>query len=124
MSDPKTIKAVSIAITVFGGMAAIIACTLTLRHHAGEVEHRRMTAEIPSAHEADLIRCRAVTSTQTDAYESCRKVWAESRRRFLGQKTDSKGSSVGSSAEQALEAKDQSRLPQGYLARPAVGSDQ
>ncbi|WP_128929819.1 putative entry exclusion protein TrbK-alt [Bradyrhizobium guangxiense] len=124
MRDPKTIKAVSIAITVFGGIVAIIACTLTLQNHAGELEPQPMTAQIPSVHEADLIRCRAVTSTQTDAYETCRKVWAESRRSFLGQKTDSKGSSVGSSAEEALEAKDQSRLPQGYLARPAVGGDQ
>lgn len=36
---------------------------------------------------ADLARCRDVTAEQLVADETCRRVWAENRRRFFAQQT-------------------------------------
>jgi conjugative transfer region protein TrbK len=32
----------------------------------------------------DLTRCRTITSDETAALETCRRVWAENRRQFFG----------------------------------------
>jgi conjugative transfer region protein TrbK len=35
----------------------------------------------------ELTRCRTITSDETAALESCRRVWAENRRQFFGSAT-------------------------------------
>jgi conjugative transfer region protein TrbK len=46
----------------------------------------RATAPVPAVNDplaADLARCRDITAQQLAADDTCRRVWAENRRRFL-----------------------------------------
>jgi hypothetical protein len=65
-----------------------------------------------------LAECRFVTYEQKDAFSECRKVWAEKRRQFLGQKATSGSLSEGSAQDGSslfMPPKDESRLPSGYF---------
>jgi conjugative transfer region protein TrbK len=63
-------------------LAAIAIAIVQFRHDedAHEVESRPVAAD-PLA--ADLARCRTVTPEQLAADDTCRRVWAENRRRFF-----------------------------------------
>jgi conjugative transfer region protein TrbK len=74
-----TIAAVALIVLV------IAACTIHLRgddNQASSVTSMYQTVD-PLA--AKLEQCRSVTSEQPEALAECRKVWAEKRRKFLGQ---------------------------------------
>jgi conjugative transfer region protein TrbK len=62
------------------------ACVIQLRGENDQTE-----APVPATRDDDplaekLARCRNVTYEQKDALAECRKVWAEKRRQFLGEK--------------------------------------
>ena len=64
----------------------VAACAIQLR---GEGEHAAMGSPASMAADplaAKLEHCRTVTSEQLEDIQECRRVWAESRRRFLGQR--------------------------------------
>src|ERR1700760_3906612 len=65
------------------GIGLLAACAIQLR---GDQE---ATATPQASTKADaldtrLTRCRTVIPEQVDAFEQCRWIWAENRRRFLG----------------------------------------
>jgi conjugative transfer region protein TrbK len=61
---------------------AIIAVGEALRPHDADVP---ATSDIPGKNPlaADLARCRDVTVEQLAADDTCRRIWAENRRRFF-----------------------------------------
>src|SRR3569833_2000198 len=68
------------------------ACVIPLRGgQDGETQ-----AKESDALDRRLTRCRAVTPDQRNAFDQCRQIWAESRRRFLGQ---DRSSPIGPGAE-------------------------
>jgi conjugative transfer region protein TrbK len=70
-----------VAIAALGGLSA---CAIPLRG-AQDAETQAQATPTFDALDSGLMRCRTVTPEQTDAFEQCRQVWAENRRRFLGQ---------------------------------------
>ncbi|MCK1669948.1 putative entry exclusion protein TrbK-alt [Bradyrhizobium sp. 153] len=112
MTDVKAFKALSLLMTI--GLVAVAACTIQLR--GGEESPSSPKAEqTTGVTSSDLARCRSVTSEESAAYQHCKQVWAENRRRFLAGKD---GAAVpghdDSAATLAPAPKDQSRMPQGY----------
>jgi conjugative transfer region protein TrbK len=74
---------------------AIIACAVAIAIIAvGEALRNDVTdraaASVTKANDplaADLARCRDVTAEQLEADDTCRRVWAENRRRFFAPST-------------------------------------
>ncbi|MEO6780006.1 MAG: putative entry exclusion protein TrbK-alt [Bradyrhizobium sp.] len=99
---------------------AIAACTIKLRDDEDQTSSASSASPDAEPLAAELARCRSVTPEQKDALEACRRVWAEQRRRFLGQsKTPSPTSHPDDSAPNIGfpapgPRKDKSRLPQGW----------
>jgi conjugative transfer region protein TrbK len=73
-------------------------------------------ADVPSATAlvdplaAELARCRTITPEQNAADDSCRRAWAESRRRFFAPASP-RADAVTDDPTTAPPGKDQSRLP-------------
>jgi len=97
----------------------VAACAIKLRGDEDQI------SALPSAQEVDplaaeLARCRTVTSEQKDALAECRRIWAEQRRQFLGQKktptpTGLPNDNTPNKRFPASEPrKGESRLPQGW----------
>lgn len=113
---PESQKLPTVALVV--GIALVIAiCLIRLSNLETEDEALPPPVEQKTgALDTKLAHCRTVTADQTATLDYCRRVWAEQRRRFLGQP----GSSTRSHGDDALTApsnppsKDQSRVPQGY----------
>ncbi|MFB6462767.1 putative entry exclusion protein TrbK-alt [Bradyrhizobium tunisiense] len=124
MSDQKAFQALSLAITVIGGAALIVACTIQLRG-PDKVMGSKPSSTTASTMESDLTRCRTVTSEHSAAYQDCQRIWAENRRRFFGRGVSPTGPAVNDRASSPMLSapKDQSRMPQGdpSVASPAGG---
>lgn len=121
MSDQKAFQALSLAITVIGGAALIVACTIQLRGPDKIMGPKPSSATASRPMESDLTRCRTVTSEHSPAYQDCQRIWAENRRRFFRPGVSSISPAANDRASSPLPPapKDQSRMPQGD---PSVAS--
>lgn len=107
-----------IAVVTAAGAAMLIvaACAIQLRGDGDETASNPAAPQRTGTLEPSLTRCQTVKPEQTATYEYCRRIWAENRRRFFGQK----GSATASPGNDALSSqsselpKDQSRMPQGF----------
>jgi conjugative transfer region protein TrbK len=90
------------------------ACAIRLRGDEDQSNSSADQATDPLA--TKLAQCRSVTYEQ-GALSECRKVWAEKRRQFLGQKAASGSPSEGTAQEGSslFVPKDESRLSPGYF---------
>ena len=91
---------------------AVAACTIPLRGGEEQAKLLEPNSPPPDPLAEKLAECRSVTYEQKDALAECRKVWAEKRHQFLGQKTPAPPGSEGSAL--FVAPKDESRLPSGY----------
>ena len=116
LATPKRLPAATALCVVL--VAA--ACAIQLRGADKDAVPAEADAQTTRAFPPDLAHCRTVAPDQATQFEHCRRLWAENRRRFFGQKAgpvrpaddDPSGSS------QQLAPKDQGRIPQSY---PASG---
>jgi conjugative transfer region protein TrbK len=69
---------------VIAALFGLAACVIPLRGGQDAETQAQATSKSDTL-DGPLPRCRAVTPDQTNAFEQCRQVWAENRRRFLGQ---------------------------------------
>jgi len=76
---PQLLAAAGAAITL------LAACAIQLRGNPDEDTAVAPQASTKSdALDTRLTRCRTVVPEQVEAFEQCRLVWAENRRRFFG----------------------------------------
>ena len=117
MSARSRLDRLSMVAGVAVMVLVVAACTIKLRGDEDQI------SALPSAQEVDplaaeLARCRTVTSEQKDALAECRRIWAEQRRQFLGQKKTPTGLPNDNAPNIRFPApgapKDESRLPQGW----------
>ena len=106
-----------IAVVAASVMLVMAACAIQLRGDGEEASSNPAGPQTTGTLAPSLARCKTVTPEQTASYDYCRRIWAENRRRFFGQK----GSAVAAAGSDALSSpppasppKDQSRMPQGY----------
>ncbi|WP_414717136.1 putative entry exclusion protein TrbK-alt [Tardiphaga sp. 42S5] len=93
------------------------ACAIQLRGDGDEASSNPAGPQTAGTPASSLARCQTVKPEQTATYDYCRRIWAENRRRFFGQKGSAAapaGSDAPSSQPSELPPKDQSRMPQGY----------
>lgn len=116
MDIPVLLKRLPSVVAVGMALVAVAACAIQLRDPGNDAAATQSSAQKTGTLEPDLARCRAVTSEQGAAFEQCRMIWSENRRRFFGHKTGSAESAAGgpSSSRPVSTPKDQSRIPQGY----------
>ena len=81
MTQFARLPLIAVVIAVLGSLSA---CVIPLRG-GKDAETQAQAMPKSDALDGPLTRCRAVTPDQTNAFEQCRQVWAENRRRFLGQ---------------------------------------
>lgn len=113
MQKPNGLPYVAAFLALIALVAA--ACTIPLRSDEDHAKVLESSDATPDPLAAKLAECRFVTYEQRDALIQCRKVWAEKRHQFLGQKAP-KASDMGMPpAESSLFVmpKDESRLPSG-----------
>lgn len=81
-----------------------------------QLRHDDETADVPPAAVLDdsltveLARCRTITPEQNAADDSCRRAWAESRRRFFAP-SSSRSNTMTNDPAATAPSKDQDRLP-------------
>ncbi|MFB9266598.1 putative entry exclusion protein TrbK-alt [Bradyrhizobium erythrophlei] len=126
MNVPVSLKRLPAVLALGVTLAAAAACAIQLRQPSREPAPARSSPQKTATLEPDLARCRTVTSEQGAAYERCRRIWVENRRRFFGQKAgpvQPTGGGPGGSSQE-LAPKDQSRIPQGdpSVTMPGEGS--
>jgi conjugative transfer region protein TrbK len=116
MSDFKVLKALSLGVTIFIGVLAA-ACTIHLRDDDNQPQPASSVVREPDPVAAELERCRSISYEQRDRLSECRKVWAEQRRHFLKQNSDTSRNPARPDPEATPSAsvKDQSRLPSGLF---------
>jgi conjugative transfer region protein TrbK len=98
-------------------VVVVAACAFPLRGDQDQANSSASADRTSASLAAKLAECRSVTYEQRDALSECRKVWAEKRRQFLGQKTPSASSNNGppqAGASLFVPPKDESRLSPGY----------
>jgi conjugative transfer region protein TrbK len=97
-------------------MLVMAACAIQLRGDGEGMGSNSAGPQTTGTLASSLARCRTVTPEQTAIYDDCRRIWAENRRRFFGQKgsVTVPAGSAPSSQPSELPPKDQSRMPQGY----------
>jgi conjugative transfer region protein TrbK len=67
------------------GIALLAACAIQLRGNEDQdIAAAPQAAAKSDALDIRLARCRAVLPEQMEAFELCRHVWADNRRRFFG----------------------------------------
>ena len=90
---------------------AVATCAIELPD--GKAGSASSSSALPTGLAVDtgLERCRKVTLDRTQAYDECRRLWAENRRRFFGKTGNATEPSRDASSD--ATPKDQSRLPQG-----------
>jgi conjugative transfer region protein TrbK len=101
---PQLFAAAGAAITL------LAACAIQLRGNPEEstaVASRTSTKS--DALDIRLTRCRTVTPEQAEAFEPCRRIWAENRRRFFGHDP----SQTRASDERLPDLASKSQLPGG-----------
>lgn len=116
MSDFKTFKALSLGVTLFVGVLAA-ACTIHLRDDDNQPQPASSVVRQPDPVAAELERCRSISYEQNDRLAECRKIWAEQRRHFLGQSSDTRSNPAlpDPDTKPSASFKDQSRLPSGLF---------
>jgi conjugative transfer region protein TrbK len=116
MSDFKAFKALSLGVTIFIGVLAA-ACTIRLRDDDNQPQPASSVVRGADPVAAELERCRSVSYEQKDRVAECRKVWAEKRRHFLGQNSDTPRNPARPDPEAVPSGsfKDQSHLPSGLF---------
>lgn len=86
MNRPDGTRRALLAATLAAAPALVVAaCAIQLR---GDEDRGPMAASIAQSRDVvpvELERCRAVTAEQAAELQECRRIWAENRRRFLGQ---------------------------------------
>ena len=94
----------------------VAACTIRLRGDEEPANFSAFADQVSDPLAAKLAECRSVTYEQKDALSECRKMWAEKRRQFLGQKAPSASSESGTpqAGSSLFVSKDESRLRPGY----------
>lgn len=86
MSAPNGKRLLLVATAVIVLSLVVTACAIQLR---GDGESAPMGSSASRAADplaAQLKHCRTLTSEQSADIQECRRVWAENRRRFLGQR--------------------------------------
>jgi conjugative transfer region protein TrbK len=104
----------------------VAACAIRLRDDEGQTLTAASADHASDSLTAKLAECRSVTYEQKDALSECRKVWAEKRRQFLGQKAPSASSDNAAPREGSslfVPPKDESRLSPGYPPIPQSGKE-
>jgi conjugative transfer region protein TrbK len=102
MTEFLRLPLIAVAIAALFDLAA---CVIPLRG-GQDAETQAQATSKSDALDGPLPRCRAVTPDQTDAYEQCRQVWAENRRRLLGQdRSGAMGAHAGRSESSASQPK-------------------
>jgi conjugative transfer region protein TrbK len=104
---------------------AIVACTIPLRTGEEQAKILEPNTTPPDPLATKLRECRSVTSEQKDALTECRKVWAEKRREFLGQKTPGlpDGRPRQSGSPLFVAPRDESRRPSDTPLIPEAGKE-
>jgi conjugative transfer region protein TrbK len=99
----------------------VAACAIRLRSDEGHPSAYVTSNPVATK----LAECRSVAYEQKDALSECRKVWAEKRRQFLGQKAPAPSDSGTPQAGVSLlvAPKDESRLPSGYPPIQQTGNE-
>jgi len=114
--NTKTAEQIPTLAAVLLVVLTVAACAIRLRGDEVPANTAAASEVAPNTLTAKLRECRSVTDLQNDALTECSKLWAEQRRRFLGQSAptlpDSTDSKVGPSL--FVARKDASRLPAGY----------
>ena len=93
---------------------AFVAAAIALA--VNQLRHDDETADVPPAAVLDdsltveLARCRTITPEQNAADDTCRRAWAESRRRFFAP-SNSRSDDGGNAPVPAGPVKSQDRLP-------------
>jgi conjugative transfer region protein TrbK len=119
MSNFNTFKALSLGVTIFVVVLAA-ACTIHLRDDDNQPQPASSVVREPDPQGAELERCRSVSYGQSNWLAQCRHVWAEQRRRFLRQNSNTPRNPArsGPDATPSASARDQSRLPSGLFPAP------
>ena len=119
MSDFKAFKALSLGMTIFVGVLAA-ACTIHLRDDDNQPQPASSVVREGDPVAAELERCRSISYEQKDRLAECRKVWAEQRRHFLRQNSDTPRNPARPDPDgtPSASARDQSRLPSGFFRAP------
>jgi conjugative transfer region protein TrbK len=118
MSDFKSLKALSLGATICAVMLAA-ACTIHLRGDDNQPQPAASVVREPDPAAAELERCRSISYEQKDRLSECRKIWAERRRQFLGQSSDTTRNRARPDPDAMPSApEDQSRLPSGLFPAP------
>ena len=119
MSDFKAFKALSLGVTIFVGVLAT-ACTIRLRDDDNHPQPASSVVREGDPQAAELERCRSVSYEQKDRLAECRKIWAEQRRQFLRQSSDTPRNPArpNPDATPPESARDQSRVPSGLFPAP------
>ena len=91
--------------------AALVVAVMQARRAEIDIVPPMAIAADPLA--ADFIHCRAITPEQLAIDDTCRRVWAENRRRFFAPSTSrpSSASTDPVAPAPATPGKDQDRLP-------------
>jgi conjugative transfer region protein TrbK len=117
MSAFNMFSRIAVVTAAGAAMLVVAACAIQFRGDSDETAANSGGAQTTGTLDSSLARCQAVTPEQTATYDYCRRIWAENRRRFFGQKGSAAaptGSDTPSSQPSELSPKDQSRMPQGY----------
>jgi conjugative transfer region protein TrbK len=116
MNDFEAFKTLSLSATIsFVVLAA--ACTIHLRDGDNQPQPATSVVQQPDPVAAEHERCRSIGYEQNDRLAECRKVWADQRRQFLRQNSDTPRNPVPDATPSA-SARDQSRLPSGLYPTP------
>ena len=112
----KTLQRIPALAAVVLVVLVVAACAIRLRGDEGQTSATASAEVTADPLATKLAECRSVTYEQKDALSECRKVWAEKRRRFLGQEAPAASDTVAAQAGSSLfvRPKDESRLPSGY----------
>ena len=90
--------------------AAIALAVKQLRHDDDETADVLPAAVLDDPLTVELARCRTITPEQNAADDTCRRAWAESRRRFFAP-SSSRSNTMTDDPAAAAPSKDQDRLP-------------
>jgi conjugative transfer region protein TrbK len=66
------------------GITILAAGAIELRSKGDDIAARPVAPSKADALDIKLTRCRTVIPEQTEAYEQCRRIWTDNRRRFFG----------------------------------------
>ena len=121
----KTLNRIPTVAALVLVMLAVAACAIRLRGDEDRINSSASTDQMADPLATKLRECRSVTPEQKDALTECRKVWAEKRRQFLGQRASSASPENGPPREgfSLFVPKDDSRLSPGYNPIPQTGKE-